>query len=273
MYYSSFFAIFAKGIDFMRKIITTIILCVAFLSAIAPTCVMADESTRQMVEEVISGNQDYLVFASIIEKGTSAYEVQVYEEIGAKQSSTASDGESASKLDQRINVVGFDNYMYYENYDQRPKKGDNVLLSLQFNGNSYSIKNGAYKVDFTSREQFSFLVPEALNGSEEALELSALYVYVKSNAEVKELSIKDGAIYGKDANGAEEKKEIQGGLIFLDEYGDTTEKPPAVEMYTNTERNNESSNKWKFAAFIIVAGAIAGVFVVKLFSKYEKKVD
>jgi len=257
----------------MRKFITAILLYIIIASVITPFNVFADESTRPVVEEVISGNQDYLVFASIIEKGSSAYEVQVYEEVGAKDDVAESDSNIPDvELNQRISVVGFENYMYYENYDQRPKKGDNVLLSLQFNGNSYSIKNGAYKVDFTSREQFSFLVPETLNGSEEALELNALYVYVKSNAEVKELSIRDGAIYGKDANGVEEKKEIQGGLIILDEYGDTTEKPPAVEMYTKSEIG-KSDSKWQYAAAIIIAGAILGVFVVKLFSKYEKKVE
>ena len=107
----------------MKKLAISVLLCMLIFSAVMPLYASADESTRQMVEEVISGNQDFLVFASIIEKGTSAYEVQVYEEIGVKTVEGASGSDaSGTNVDQRINVVGFENYMYYENYTSNMKR-------------------------------------------------------------------------------------------------------------------------------------------------------
>jgi len=265
----------------LKKSISLIIICLFVLALILPVGVLADEVSRAKVEDIISGNQDYLVLANIIEKGTSAYEVQVFEEITAKdeEGNTSSkdtvntQGEktnSDKNHDNRIFVEGFDKYMYYDNFDYRPQKGDNVLLSLKFNGNSYTIKNGAYRVDSTSHEQFSFLLPESFNGSQEALELSALYIYINSNGEIKDLSIKEDAIYGKDANGNEKKMEITSGLKFLDEFGDTSEKQSAVEIYGQTQQTKTQS-KWHLVVIILLSGAVSGIVFVRLIKKYEKR--
>ena len=157
----------------------------------------ADSTSKQKVEDIISGKQDYLVLANIIEKGTSAYEVQVIEEINIK----GKDEEKKSIVGERINIFGFKNYMYYDSFDYRPQKGDNVLLSLEIRGNMYSVKNGAYLVDSASHEQLKFKVPDVYNGTQEALEINALYIYVHSNGDINNLTIKKNGIYGKDANG------------------------------------------------------------------------
>lgn len=256
-----------------KKLFSFVIICFIVILSAFPTISFADDTTREMVEEIIKGNQDYLVLANIIEKGTVAYEVEVYEEIKLpSDESSNTKNKSSEILDKRINVEGFKNYMYYDDFDYRPQKGDNVLLSLDFNGNSYRIKNGAYRVDSTSHEQFSFMIPESFKGSEEALELNALYIYVNSNGEIKNLTIKENAVYGKDENGEDKKLEIALGLKFIDEFGDTSEKPAPVDIYNNPNANTNES-KWRIAAAIIIIGAVLGVFVVKLNKKFEKRYD
>lgn len=257
----------------LKKLFSLLTICFLVLSV--PNPAFADDLSRTMVEQIIAGGQDYLVFASIVEKGSSAYEVQVIEEIGAK--STEADDKASSDADSdkdtKIFVEGFEKYMYYDNNDYRPQKGDNVLLSLKFNGNSYTIQNGAFRVDSTSHEQFKFMMPDKFKSSEEALELSALYIYIYSNGETKDLTIKDGAIYGKDANGAQQKIEINDdGIEFLDEFGDTSEKPSAVELYGQTPQK-ETHSKWPLALIIIVVGAFAGPLFVNIIKKFEKRYD
>lgn len=257
----------------LKRIFLTFLICVIVSATFFCGSVFADNTTKQMAEEIIAGKQDYLVLANIIEKGTSAYEVQVFEHIGF------ADGEEATKkgdeelVGSRINVSGFSNYVYYDDFDYRPQKGDNVLLSLEFNGNSYSIKNGAYLVDSTSHEQFRFKVPDVYNGTQEALEINALYIYVHSNGEINNLTIKDDGIYGKDADGKEKKVELTSGITFIDEYGDTTENPTApVDRYDETSVNKTQS-KWQLALLIIIIGAIAGFGVIILEKKFEKRYD
>lgn len=256
-----------------KKLFSLIIICFIIAALFVPSMVFADDTTKEMVEEIIEGNQDYLVLANIIEKGTMAYEVEIFEVINQPLGDdTDTKDKSPQILDKHINVEGFKNYVYYDDFDYRPQKGDNVLLSLDFNGNSYRIKNGAYRVDSTSHEQFSFMVPESFKGTVEALELNALYIFVNSNGEIKNLTIKENAVYGKDENGEDKKLEILGGLKFIDEFGDTSEKPAPVDIYNNTNGNN-SESKWRLAAFIIIIGAVIGVFVVKLNQKLERRYD
>ncbi len=257
----------------LKKIFSLIIICFIIAVSVIPSAVFADDTTREMVEEIIEGNQDYLVLANIIEKGTMAYEVEIFEEIKSPSAEDTDTSDKSSQiLDKHINVEGFKNYVYYDDFDYRPQKGDNVLLSLDFNGNSYRIKNGAYRVDSTSHEQFSFMVPESFKGTVEALELNALYIFVNSNGEIKNLTIKENAVYGKDENGEDKKLEISGGLKFIDEFGDTSEKPAPVDIYNNPNQDN-NEGKWRVAALIIIIGAVLGVFVVRLNKKFEKRYD
>ncbi len=257
----------------MKKIISFISALFIVFVSMSFKIAFADTTSKQKVENVIAGKQDRLVLVNIIEKGTSAYEVQVFEEIKAKDENEDSKNED-SLVGKRINVVGFKNYMYYDNFDYRPQKGDNVLISLdERGGNSYAVKNGAYLVDSTSHEQLKFKVPDVFNGTQEALEINALYIYVHSNGEINNLTVKKDGIYGKDANGEAMKVEAQSGIVYIDEYGDQTENPSApLERYDDNSFNN-SDSKWEIVLLIILIGAISGFGVVKLVRKFEKRYD
>ena len=257
----------------MKKIISFISVFFIAFASLSFGIAYADNITKQKVEAIISGKQDSLVLVNIIEKGTSAYEVQVFEEIKAKDESENAKNEN-SLVGKRINVIGFKNYMYYDNFDYRPQKGDNVLISLEERGgNSYAVKNGAYLVDSASHEQLKFKVPDVFNGTQEALEINALYIYVHSNGEINNLTVKKDGIYGKDANGEAMKVEAQSGVVYIDEYGDQTENPSApVERYDGNFAD-VSESKWELALLIILLGAVSGLGVVKLTRKLEKRYD
>ncbi|MBO5744097.1 MAG: hypothetical protein J6R68_07425 [Clostridia bacterium] len=253
----------------MKKIISFISALFIVFAFLSFSVAFADNTSKQKVEDIIAGKQDFLVLANIIEKGTSSYEVQVIEEINIK----GKDEEKKSIEGDRINVLGFKNYMYYDSFDYRPQKGDNVLLSLESRGNMYGVKNGAYLVDSASHEQLKFKVPDVYNGTQEALEINALYIYVHSNGEINNLTVKKNGIYGKDANGEDMKIEAQGGIVFIDEYGDQTENPTApVERYDgNSSYANQS--KWHIVLLILVFGSLIGLGVVKMVRKFEKRYE
>lgn len=257
----------------MKKIISFISVFFMAFASLSFGIAYADNTTKQKVEDVIAGKQDHLVLVNIIEKGTSAYEVQVFEEISSNDENEDEKKENSLAY-KRINVVGFKNYMYYDNFDYRPQKGDNVLISLEERGsNSYAVKNGAYLVDSTSHEQLKFKVPDVFNGTQEALEINALYIYVHSNGEINNLTVKKDGIYGKDTNGEAMKVEALSGIVYIDEYGDQTENPEApVERYDDNSID-VSNSKWELVLLIILLSAVAGLGIVKLVRKLEKRYD
>jgi len=116
-------------------------------------------------------------------------------------------------------------------------------------------------------------VPDVFNGTQEALEINALYIYVHSNGDINNLTVKKDGIYGKDANGEAMKVEALSGVVYIDEYGDQTENPSApVERYDDNSYSL-SSSKWELVLFIILLGAVSGFGVVKLARKLEKRYE
>ncbi len=258
----------------LKKIVNIAIAVMMCIVAVAGG-VEAESQNHDKIQSIISGQQDLLVLATINEKGTSAYEIEVVREIGAiepeeQQNGENSEDSTAENVYQKdIFVEGLTAYMYYDNYDYQPKKGDNVLLSLTFNGNVYSVKNGAFKVDYADIDNFNFVIPDGV-GSDVTAELSALYLYVESDGKRGDIFVEDNKVYAYNADGRQEEIIGQFGLKFIDEFGDTTQNTVTTLPGNNNSGGFDSSVRVK-ALIIIVAGILIGGVVGYVVSGFEKR--
>lgn len=264
------------------KSVISLIICILLI--FPSSVVNADTNTLPMIEAIIAGKQDKLVFATIVSIGDSVCSVEVMEEIGEeKRASNTSKDDSynvdedkdklTSVVGEKIEVEGLKSYMYYEGFDHRPKKGDNVLLSLTFSGNVYKIKNGAFYVNAASHDTFNFIVPDTIDGTQSAMELTALYRFVGSDGKNADYTIKNSAVYTHDTanNGLEIKIEEQEGITFVNEKGETTKEADVGGTLTRSDAGQNNPYSWLHAIWIIILGAIVGMFIVKLVIKLEKR--
>lgn len=262
----------------LKKFAAFAALVAVLMSFIVPTGVYADESTKRKIENIISGRQDYLVFASLGSKDSSFFDVQVMNIVGADSEMSDEDKDSLEKkFKESISVSGIDTYMYFGDDNDKPRTGDNILLSIDYmGGNDYAVRNGVFRVDSVSYDQFRFEVPEAINGTEEMYELGALYTYVYTNGEIKTISIKDDGVYYKGADDKDFTRQSEGiGVRFLDEFGDPTggsmEKYP--ELQDPVQNKKSSDSKWELVLAILILGLVSGAVFVKILKKFDKRYD
>lgn len=254
-------------------VLIAFILCFSSLST-----AFADSETKKMVENIIKGNQDYLVFASLGNKDASYFDVQVIDVIGEGDSLTDNEKEALVKrFEKSISVAGIDTYMYYGDNGDKPRTGDNVLISINsLNSDTYIVKNGIFRVDSLSISQFKFEVPQTIDGSEEAREIQALYTYVYTDGKINDIEIRDDGVYYKKADSENYEKQAENvGISFLDEFGDPTEgtENKYPELQNNGGHGEGAESKWKLVAIILAFGLILGAVVIRLLKKFEKRYD
>ena len=263
----------------MKKILSVVFVLMLCVGLIIPQLVFADNLTNQKIESIINGNQDFLVLASLGNKDSNYFDVQVVDVIGDFSEYTEEEQTALeSRFSKSITVSGIESYVYFGENDDNPRTGDNVLISLSYiSGDSYSVKNGVFRVDSAGREQFRFEVPERLNGSVEQNELTALYVYVYTNGHISDITVKnDGVSYKEDGKDKFSAMSDNVGIKFLDEFGDPAnvenDAYPELQNGANGAGNKQQS-KWKLVVVIVVLGLITGAFFVKLVQKFDKRFE
>ncbi len=247
------------------------------IMVIMSSCLCTYSSNLDSIEAIIGGKQDKLIFATIVSVGTRVSTVEVMEEIGEDTKPDDKDGEipsgqNESILGKKIEIEGLHSYMYYDGFSHSPKIGDNVLLSLTFSGNTYRVKNGAFYVSAASHDTFNFIVPDIIDNTPQAMELTALYRFVGTNGKNADFTVKDSVVYTHDTakGGVEIRIESQEGLTFVNEKGETT-KETEPGILTGVDRSDSNPHRWIYASLVVAFGAVAGLFVVKMLIKMEKK--
>ncbi|MBQ4528161.1 MAG: hypothetical protein II998_08820 [Clostridia bacterium] len=246
-----------------------------FLAVILVSLLLVPVNTfaqnQNSIERIISGKQDFLVFGSVDSVNSNGIcTVEISEEIGVNEDASDDELNDEESLTGRtIEVSNFTSYMYFDNYVRSPKKGDNILLSLRFRGNVYDVENGAFLVDYANYETFNLIAQDDLSDSSKA-ELTALYMYVRSNGRNADYIIGDGAVYTHD-NGKEKSVPVPQGILFVDESGNITKNSHDVKNDDDGILPDE--NRWIVGFVILVIGAVAGAFITKLYMRMEKKAD
>ena len=248
------------------KFVVGLIMCMCLL---LPGAVNANDLSVERVRNIIAGKQDYLVFAVVDDfDDAGGCTVSIQDEIGVEN-------EDDSKIGQQIDVVGLSSYMFYDSYTLPPRIGDNVLLSLNIGetGNDYRLAWGAFRVNSADVDTFNFVVPDEVAHTEDAMALTALYLYVGSNGTNANYRIDGYTVVTTDSVDASKEIVIseQMGISFVDQSGEIIADNISGQSGNNVfDINIDSSKKWRYAFVIIAAGMILGILAVKITTKIER---
>ncbi len=257
----------------MKKFVLTVLSILIF--AFSSLSGFSASESLDRIEAIIAGKQDKLVFGTVSKIGSSVSSISVMEEIGSDvPEDDENEAEIPSIVGQEIEISNLSSYMYFDSVSQTPKIGDNILVSLTFDGNVYHVKNGVFLVNEASYGTFKFLVPEGVDETDSLMELTALYKFVSSNGKNADYTVKNSAVYSHDINNNEIRTTEPEGIVFIDESGAKTKE--------TSEASNDSSNSgigayqkssytWIKAAALILVGMIVGAFAVRLIAKLEKR--
>lgn len=265
------------------------VICVCSL---IPTCVFADKVTNKKINNIIKGNQDFLILATLGEKRDNCFDVKVYDVIGNPEFTDEERKEYVlEEFPNSINVYGIDSYMYISEYTgengnhRNPRKGDNVLISVDIAGDDgYDVKYGVFLVDSTDITEFSFEVPQGgIKNKSEQNELCALWVYAHTKGSISDITISaEGEnIYKKSKSGKEEELEFsyEDVFVYYDEFGESviTDNSTYSELQTSKTKSENANapqkSKWKLVVVILGVGMILGVFFVKFTKKFDKRFE
>ena len=278
----------SKGSDIM-KLVSKIVFIILAFAILVPGNVYAENI--DYIESFIDGDQDYIVFGTIMEIDEDGNGVILVSEIVGNYNEAPADADETdrSEFDEEaeneadtsgvlehgseIPVVNFTSYLYYDSDRCSPRVGNNVLLSLKFGGNVYMIENGAFLVTDADYDSFMIKAPDNIS-AEGMAEITAIYNYVKSNGRNSDLSIRDGNVYTHEA-GAEKELDVPMGIEFTNQSGETVGSSVPIQdgAEKKTKQFRLPGEKWMHALVIMVVGAVLGIVITKAFIKIEKKVD
>lgn len=268
-------ALFGKGCDNM-KLFSKLILVVFALVLLLSLNVYA--SNLDKIEGIIDGEADHIIFGSIEEvHGGGECTVTVSGIVG-EDSLRDTDDVNDSKVnhdvntitsDSQITVDNFYSYMYFDKGYRAPKKGDNILLPLKFDGNVFHADNGVFLVTAADFDSFRLKAPDNLETDSYA-ELTALYFYVKSNTKNSDFNIQDGKVFSHKGDDLEEAGDVPTGIDFTDEYGNSVDAPKGIGAPEKSSSKGNFSlpgEKWIYTCIILIIGSVVGVFVGRVAQK------
>lgn len=155
---------------------------------------------KKIAKAVFDDKTDYLILATVSDITDNYVSVDYFDSI-RKFNPDPNDKKAVSakeQLPEKFNIQKF-HYSYCtdhaDEYNQ-PKIGDNIFASIQKTGDTYRIKNCAYKVDTVDIKTLNFLVPETMKGEDCMDDIAALAYFAASG-------------------GAETKYEFDGGNVYL----------------------------------------------------------
>ena len=235
---------------------------------------MAEESERlhssallaEKVKFILDKKPTHLLFGYIKDIDDKTCSLVVTDIVGDNEE--GDEGEETNteiSVGSTINIRNFTSYECYNNLT--PKKGDNVLVSILFNGNTSDINGGAFLVTEAYTHSARIKIPESSKEDARAA-LTALYKYVRSDGKNSDFVIKDTKVYdgeNKEVNAPE-------ALCITDEYAEAIKDTnPVGETELENKSFIRSEDKWIYALGIIVLGSVIGIAVTMIIVKSEKR--
>ncbi len=234
----------------MKKVILLLI-CVLIVFSCSVASADVDKS-------IINGKQAYLIMGSVKDINNNDIIITVDHVLGVEASALVGKDITVSNF-----VYSYCTYHTPHDFSY-PVVSDNVVISVDYDGDKYVIKNGAFKVD-SNEYSTCKIISHIEEDNEDCIKaLAEITCFIRSNAKVKKFTFEEnGSIY------AVYPQTMEQCIQSVDDNGKAIVKSGHVEESLPEEVVNHSApqdSKGKnirsiYVALIFVIGAILGIVV------------
>ena len=227
------------------------------IAALLVLCLLATSVSADTEDDMLDGNQDYIVLGSVKNIEKDHIIITVDHVLGRRASELVGD-------DIKVNKFAYTYCTKHIPVDfSNPIVSDNVVISLDADGDIYKMKNGAFKVD--SNEYASCkIINHADETNEDCIKaLARITCFVRSDTKVNEFEFDDqGNIYAVYPQSMQQCIRIvdgEGNIVADDIVEEAS--PDNRVIPANPNDDDTVDKRWIYAAVILVIGAVAGVIV------------
>lgn len=229
-----------------KKIIACIICIIAIVS------LMFLNTYANNVSGYFEDNDQFVILATIIDASDTTYTISCGHILSAPEYSALPEIITVNKFRYGYDSEQADNY-------NTPHLGDNIIISIKYNGYSYEIRNDVYMVNTVTYSSAFVFIPKELTKARDIAELSSLAYYIRSNGESVEYEYRNDSVFLKD--GFEIKPSDYLKIIETDK---TTGRQ---EEYDESVKSFVERNAWIVGTIIIVFGMIIGLVALLIINK------
>ena len=221
------------------------------------------------ISDITNGEQDFLVLGTVVDIDDKYVLLEHYQTIrfrnGIEKTFTRNDNIKISKF----------RYSYCEDHSDislTPRVGDNVFISLNRNGNTYTMVNGAYKISSVDYKMLTFYASESMKGNDCLADIVALAYFVRTNGTGRNFDFENGVLTTK----LDDKvltlyptENITDMVTFLDLEGNIVDAAVTKDVIIQGENifNSDSDDyRWIVACFVILLSCISGGVVIYKFN-------
>lgn len=220
---------------------------------------------------MMKGDQDYLILGSVKDIVGDDVIITVDHVLG----------QTNSKLvGKDISVKSF-TYSYCELHTNAsfnmPVISDNIVISLDLNGNKYVLKNGSYKVDSNDYATCRIISHVGEDARECILELAEITCYIRSDSKVNGFEYdSEGnifAVYPQKPEHCIVSVDNTGNAVANDENNNTMSEPGVVNAHIPQEETVKKDFKWLYAIGIFILGTAGGLLFAYLYLQRKSDID
>ncbi len=247
----------------MKRKVSIVFLCIICLFLITSNVVYADS-----VDNFIKGDNDLLVLATITDIVDNNVVIEPFSCFKNRISGTD------TVLPDTVTLNKFRYYYcneHAENFNI-PKIGDNIVISLGKNLNSYYIKNGVYKTDTVDVKNIRVLVPISAKGEDCEGKLVSLSYFISTGGSYDRFVYQNGIVKVNE-NNAEvtlypSVKNTEKLITYVGEDGkEMSSKEEDVITGGINLTLDKNEDMWIYAIITIFVGLIFGFVVMWLLNK------
>ena len=248
----------------MKSKISRIVLCILCIFLITSNVVYADS-----VDDFIKGDNDLLVLATITDIVDNSVVIEPFSCLKNRISGTD------TVLPDTVTLIKFRYYYCNEHAESFnvPKIGDNIVISLGKNANSYYLKNGVYKTDTVDVKNIRVLVPTSAKGEECEGKLVSLSYFLSTGCSYDRFIYQNGMVKVNE-NNAEVTlyPSVKNTEKLITYVGEDGKEMPSKEKDVITGGINltldDNEDMWIYAIITIFVGLLFGFIIIGGLNKF-----
>ena len=239
------------------------------LAAVFLLCACFTVNAQDSVAEIFSGNQDYLLLATVVDMNDTSVFVAPYHNIY--------NGEKTKELPLTSNIeISKFRYSYcseHSDISATPRIGDNIFISVNKSGNTYKMAHGAYKTSSVDYKMLNFYASESMKNSDCLAEIVALANFVRTDGTMRDFEFNEGTLTvnsdGKTiilypTTPAEKINEV---VTFIDATGKALGYVENRDVITDGDSPFANVPDFRFLisfALILISASLGGVVIYQI---------